>query len=501
MSITHAKVSARADPSDATLIRPSDWNQAHVIADDTVTYAKLQNVSGTDKLLGRSTSGAGNVEEIACTAAGRALIDDSTAALQRTTLGIGGVISVKDHGAIGNGTTDDTAAIQAAINAASAGAMVYLPAATYRVTGTLTISNHRVHIVGAGKNATKMSFVPASGGLPLFHFSTGINAVLYQCSISKLSILGSGSLQKIGIHLTDTSEQVVQDVSMLSMTGNSSIGIKLSGREAMTLSRLSIVANLPMVISGNPNHSIDIDHLHAQDIYLLASGANPCVTIEDGVNLSNVTFDGYQPWHGGGFGLKWVDTTTAQASFNLTLKNVRWENATDLNGYIIDIEHNHRLQNLVMENIYGGLSTNGIKLRQIFWASISNYLYVDTAKTALDVDTTVLPLVIENTFFQAGALSSMGGLTTILDAGRDTIGGTTFPLAIYDVPTAAAATAFNRVALPGGLRLLGFTSSALPPTTTQLPTAKDCAIHKDTNLGTLTLSFNDGGAIKSVALV
>jgi len=54
-----------------------------------VTYAKIQNVSATDKLLGRSSAGAGVVEEITCTAAGRALIDDADAAAQRTTLGLG----------------------------------------------------------------------------------------------------------------------------------------------------------------------------------------------------------------------------------------------------------------------------------------------------------------------------------------------------------------------------------------------------------------------------
>lgn len=53
-----------------------------------VTYADIQDVSATDKLLGRATSGAGDVEEIACTAAGRALLDDTTIFAQKTTLGI-----------------------------------------------------------------------------------------------------------------------------------------------------------------------------------------------------------------------------------------------------------------------------------------------------------------------------------------------------------------------------------------------------------------------------
>lgn len=57
------------------------------IASSAITYAKIQNVSATDRLLGRSTAGAGVVEEIICTAAGRALLDDADAATQRTTLG------------------------------------------------------------------------------------------------------------------------------------------------------------------------------------------------------------------------------------------------------------------------------------------------------------------------------------------------------------------------------------------------------------------------------
>lgn len=54
-----------------------------------VTYAKIQNVSATDTILGRSSSGAGVIEEITCTSAGRAILDDANASAQRTTLGLG----------------------------------------------------------------------------------------------------------------------------------------------------------------------------------------------------------------------------------------------------------------------------------------------------------------------------------------------------------------------------------------------------------------------------
>lgn len=44
-------------------------------------------VSTNDRVLGRVTAGSGAVEEIVCTAAGRAILDDADAAAQRTTLG------------------------------------------------------------------------------------------------------------------------------------------------------------------------------------------------------------------------------------------------------------------------------------------------------------------------------------------------------------------------------------------------------------------------------
>lgn len=68
---------------------------ALTIADDAVTYAKMQDVSATDRILGRVTAGAGNVEEITCTAAGRAILDDADAAAQRATLSLDNVENLK----------------------------------------------------------------------------------------------------------------------------------------------------------------------------------------------------------------------------------------------------------------------------------------------------------------------------------------------------------------------------------------------------------------------
>ena len=76
---------------------------ALTITAKAVTYAKIQDITATDKILGRKTAGAGVTEEITCTAAGRALIDDASAADQITTLG---ALAKSDFTAADEITTD-----------------------------------------------------------------------------------------------------------------------------------------------------------------------------------------------------------------------------------------------------------------------------------------------------------------------------------------------------------------------------------------------------------
>lgn len=83
ISLKHAFQSAKGDPPDTTLVRPSNWNAEH-----TMTMA-------TAKVLGRTTSGTGAVEEIDWTAYGRQVLNAADSAALIALLANGGLSYAK----------------------------------------------------------------------------------------------------------------------------------------------------------------------------------------------------------------------------------------------------------------------------------------------------------------------------------------------------------------------------------------------------------------------
>ena len=79
-------------------------------------------------------------------------------------------INVKtQYGAVGDGIADETAAIQAAFNAIgnanSTASVIYFPAGTYRITGTLTMNyKMNVSVIGTDPVTTKIIWGGANGG-------------------------------------------------------------------------------------------------------------------------------------------------------------------------------------------------------------------------------------------------------------------------------------------------------------------------------------------------
>lgn len=107
-------------------------------------------------------------------------------------------INVKtQHGAIGNGITDDTRSIQAALDAIglspNSAAVVYLPAGTYRITGTLKLQNKiKIGMIGEDPSSTILKWDgPANGTMFL------INGIAYS-RFNRMTFDGAG-IAKIAV--------------------------------------------------------------------------------------------------------------------------------------------------------------------------------------------------------------------------------------------------------------------------------------------------------------
>ena len=196
------------------------------IADDNVTYAKIQNVSATDKILGRSTAGSGNVEEIDCTAAGRAILDDATASDQRTTLGLGSIAtqaanSVSITGGSISGITDLVVADggTGASTFTDAGVLIgngtgVIQATTAGSSGQVLTSN------GAGVDPTFQS-IPGGSSIP----QNVISTIFESTNRFSSSTVGSGSrtINTDGLFLQTSPAASSAAANYITLSGNSNV--------------------------------------------------------------------------------------------------------------------------------------------------------------------------------------------------------------------------------------------------------------------------------------
>src|SRR5215472_16480468 len=94
-----------------------------------------------------------------------------------------------NYGAVGDGVTDDTAAIQKGLNALGpTNPTLYFPAGTYRITQTLSLASQmHVNVIGQDPATTTILWAGASGGTMLY-----LNGVAYS-RFDRLTFDGQGS--------------------------------------------------------------------------------------------------------------------------------------------------------------------------------------------------------------------------------------------------------------------------------------------------------------------
>ena len=242
----------------------------------------VDNVSGQASLSSlAASSGSSLVGTIAV----------GTGAVTRTVQSkLNDYVSVKDFGAIGNGTTDDTASIQACIDALSVsgrGGVVYLPPGQYKVTSNLNItwpnattetSLARVVLRGAGSGLTFILDYrtsvgsngcitydfSASGGASNHYLKTitggfslikSINATSF--SLPSTIIPGTGT----GLYLNMVPSGVYEDIQIMGYSTCLNAVDCLGGEfRNMVISQCDIGINMAVSTFSSPN-AVVMDHV------------------------------------------------------------------------------------------------------------------------------------------------------------------------------------------------------------------------------------------------
>jgi parallel beta-helix repeat protein len=148
--------------------------------------------------------------------------------------------NVRRYGAVGDGVTDDTAAINAALlQAASASSSVYFPSGHYAVNGTVELQD-TVSLCGAGRAASEIYF-GAAGKFQL----VGTNAArLGRLSISKLGLTNQGGGPTYALQLNFVSRVLITDCIVYGTS------ILISGYSYVTIENCDLFSGL--IVANHP---------------------------------------------------------------------------------------------------------------------------------------------------------------------------------------------------------------------------------------------------------
>jgi hypothetical protein len=315
------------ETADNTLIRSWDNIGGSVVASDLAQdLANTSNTAEGDALIGfRQSNSTGNLPDTV----GRTVHQK----LQES-------VSVKDFGAIGDGVTDDTAAIQAALTAGE-NSVVYFPSGIYRCTATLNVSNN--------STLSGYSAILDYSSAPTFAARVRIDGSIG----STVSLTTNLTANSISFDVASVSGLAQNDLILISSTAQYAV----SGQN---IGELALIRN----IVGN---TITLESPVNNVFFTADSAVIQKITPKDNVNIFGLTILGKGSSSSGG-----VPITTGEIGFRPTYcKNLIVKDCTikycDTHGIRISNCFAPKIQNnyILHDNVEGNPQIVGAVLQPI----------------------------------------------------------------------------------------------------------------------------------------
>ncbi|MEK6532104.1 MAG: glycosyl hydrolase family 28-related protein [Deltaproteobacteria bacterium] len=245
-------------------------------------------------------------------------------------------VDVKEYGATGDGVTDDTTAIQNAINTLSAsGGTVLFPLGTYLISSTLTVPSY-VFLVGVSRYRSQLK---AASAITMVSFPDRDSAGIMQM------LLTGNSTASVGIDIGAGSNTVhIRDVQVHNCSASGGIGIYFHGTS-----------------TANPCMLSHLDSFNISNCYTgLRLDYTAGCSVKRGV-IQTYTAQGiYNAYDSSGMNIDSVDVENNSGTGNYpilldtvrggSLINIRGESNSDAAAYI-------RLNGCVGMSIIGGSMT------------------------------------------------------------------------------------------------------------------------------------------------